>query len=127
MPKKTPMEKIQQVQELLKDSQLTMDKIAQKVGLSWATVFRIKNKRGKFAEPKTVGGGEVKITNIGPAVKLSEVLENGNVIRPSTKGLVPASQLRAKLCQAYFYLDRDKAKAKEAIAYCITLVDQAEQ
>ena len=55
-----------------------------------------------------------------------EQLENGNVIRPTTKGLVPASQLRAKLCQAYFYLERDTKKAREAISYCITQVDQSE-
>ena len=119
MPKKTPMEKIQEIKELLKDPELTQLQIAEKAGVSRNTVNRIKNNL-----IRTVGGGEVKI---GPAVKLSEVLENGNVIRPSTKGLVPASQLRAKLCQAYFYLDRDKAKAKEAITYCLTLVDQAEQ
>ena len=70
---------------------------------------------------------EWKKTQEGKGVTIVETLENGNVIRPSTKGLVPASQLRAKLCQAYFYLDRDKAKAKEAITYCLTLVDQAEQ
>ena len=114
--------KIQEIKELLKDPELTQLQIAEKAGVSRNTVNRIKNNL-----IRTVGGGEVKITNIGPAVKLSEVLENGNVIRPSTKGLVPASQLRAKLCQAYFYLERDKAKAKEAITYCLTLVDQAEQ
>ena len=118
MPKIIPIEKVQQVQELFKDPQLTMDQIAQKVGLSWSTIDRIKNRLGKFAEIPELG-----LKKIGP---IQETLENGNVIRPSTKGLVPASQLRAKLCQAYFYLERDKAKAKEAITYCITLVDQAD-
>ena len=67
-----------------------------------------------------------KAQEVNGITVVEEILENGNVIRPSTKGLVPASQLRAKLCQAYFYLERDKAKAKEAITYCLTLIDQSE-
>ena len=109
-------EKIQEILELLNDAAgFTQSQIAKKAGVSRFTVGKIYNKQGKFAE--------TKITNTG---SFQEVLENGNVIRPSTKGLVPASQLRAKLCQAYFYLERDKLKAKEAISYCITLVDQAD-
>ena len=105
-------EKVQEIRELLKNPNLSQLKIAEKVGVSHETVYRIK--RNKF-RPKR------------QPTFLVEQLENGNVIRPSTKGLVPASTIRAKLCQAYFYLERDKSKAKEAISYCLAIVDEADK